>query len=268
MNELLEEIVPRGALRIEIKKGFPNRERLDCPAPSILREMAEDPEAHLRVFYHVLQCGACVQDFERYQRIAKQQRTFLKGALLAAAGILVALGIGWCISSGLLRSQSEKIVQQEPAAIPSTSPKGMTRKPGDQATASSQSRSTLNAAIPVEILEPSPPVVDYTIVSATRSVEAEPAEPKTLGLRRERMKLRIHLPLGSEEGGYEVRLHRNSDNKVVMRRNLRASKGNDYTLTIEGDFSKLRSGAYFLEIFPPGYMGQLPGYPVKLVDKK
>ena len=28
------------------------------------------------------------------------------------------------------------------------------------------------------------------------------------------MKLRIHLPLGSEGGRYEVRLHRNSDNKV------------------------------------------------------
>ena len=82
------------------------------------------------------------------------------------------------------------------------------------------------------------------------------------------MKLRIHLPLGSEEGSYEVRLHRDSDNKVVMRRKLRASKGNDFTLTIENDFSKLRSGAYSLEIFPPGYMGQLPGYPVKLVDKK
>src|SRR5437867_4500246 len=201
MNELLEEVIPRGALRVEIKKRFPNRQRLDCPTPSILKEMAEDPEAHLRVFYHVLQCGACVQDFEGYQRIAKQRRTFWKGAVLAAAGILVALGIWWYISSGLLRSQSEKLAKQGPAAIPSTSPKGMTRKPGDQATASSQSRSTLNAAIPVEILEPAPPVVDYTIVSATRSVEAEPAEPKTLGLRRERMKLRIHLPLGSEEGG-------------------------------------------------------------------
>ena len=43
---------------------------------------------------------------------------------------------------------------------------------------------------------------------------------------------------------------------------------NEFTLTIEGDFSKLRSGAYSLEIFPPGYMGQLPEYPVELVDGK
>src|SRR5439155_25031323 len=145
MIELLEEVIPRGALRIEIKKRFPNRERLDCPAPSILKEMADDPAAHLRVFYHVLQCGACVQDFEGYQRIAKQRRAFLKGALLAAAGILVALGIWWCISSWLLRSQSEKIAQQGPAAIPATSPKGMTHRPGVQATASSPARAALNA---------------------------------------------------------------------------------------------------------------------------
>jgi hypothetical protein len=81
------------------------------------------------------------------------------------------------------------------------------------------------------------------------------------------MKLRIHLPLGSDEGTYRVRLHRKTDAKAVMSLIARASRSNNFTLTIEGDFGKLRSGAYSLEIFPPGYMGQLPEYPVRLIDR-
>jgi hypothetical protein len=82
------------------------------------------------------------------------------------------------------------------------------------------------------------------------------------------MKLRIHLPLGSEEGKYRVRLQRKTDAKAVMSLIVRASRSNNFTLTIEGDFGKLRSGAYSLEILPPGYMGELPDYPVELVDGK
>jgi hypothetical protein len=128
-------------------------------------------------------------------------------------------------------------------------------------------RPNLNAAIPVEVVESSLPIVEYTIFSATRDAEPESSEPDTLSLRRERMKLRIHLPLGSEEGTYRVRLQRKTDGKVVISRIARATKSNDFTLTIEGDFSKVKSGAYSLEIFPPGYMGQLPEYPVKLIDR-
>jgi hypothetical protein len=62
-------------------------------------------------------------------------------------------------------------------------------------------------------------------------------------------------------------LQRKADAKIVMNKIARASKDNEFTLTIEGDFSKLRSGAYSLEIFPPGYMGQLPEYPVTLIDR-
>jgi hypothetical protein len=123
----------------------------------------------------------------------------------------------------------------------------------------------LNAAIPVEIVESSVPIVEYTY-SLPRGWSV--FEPETLSLRRERIKLRIHLPLGSEEGNYRVRLQRKTDGKAIISRIARASRSNNFTLTIEGDFGKLRSDAYSLEILPPGYMGELPDYPVELVDGK
>jgi hypothetical protein len=63
-------------------------------------------------------------------------------------------------------------------------------------------------------------------------------------------------------------LQRKTDGKAVFSQIARASRGNNFTLTIEGDFGKLRSSAYSLEILPPGYMGELPDYPVELVDGK
>lgn len=263
MTQVLEEILPRGALKREIKKQSPNTRRFGCPSPSVLREMAGDSQAHTKLFYHVLLCGACVEDFERYRKhLAQPRRRLLRDLLLTAAGMLLTLGIWWCLSKALLISQHEKISQRQPATSPAKRLQQRSTKENLFAKVPN-----LKAAIPVEIVESSLPIVEYTILSATRDATPEFSEPETLSLRRERMKLRIHLPLGSEEGRYRVRLQRKTDGKVVMNRIARASKGNQFTLTIEGDFSKLRSGAYSLEIFPPGYMGQLPEYPVTLIDR-
>jgi hypothetical protein len=270
MTQVLEEIMPRGALKREIKKQSPNTRRYGCPSSSVLREMAGDSQAHTKLFYHVLLCGACVEDFERYRKQLTEPRSrLLRDLLLAAAGMLLTLGIWWCLSKALLISQHEKISQRQPATSPLKQGLHTAANSSSQQTTkgSFPKRPSLNAAIPVEIVESSLPIVEYTIFSATRDAEPEFSEPETLNLRRERTKLRIHLPLGSEEGKYKVRLQRKADAKVVMNKIARASKGNEFTLTIEGDFSKLRSGAYSLEIFPPGYMGQLPEYPVTLIDR-
>jgi len=267
MTQVLEEIMPRGRLKKEIKKRSPNTRRLGCPSPSVLREMAGDSQAHTKLFYHVLLCGACVEDFERYQKQLTQPRSrLLRDLLLTAAGMLLTLGIWWCLSRAVIISQYEKISQRQPATGSSKQGLRTAVDNSDQRTVDS-SRPSLNAAIPVEIVESSLPIVEYSIFSATRDAEPEYSEPETLSLRRERMKLRIRLPLGSEEGTYRVRLQRKTDGKAVIRRIARASKSNDFTLTIESDFSKLKSGAYSLEIFPPGYMGQLPEYPVRLIDR-
>jgi hypothetical protein len=270
MTQVLEEIMPRGGLKKEIKKRSPNTRRLGCPSPSVLREMAGDRQAHTKLFYHVVLCGACVEDFERYQKQLTQPRSrLLRDLLLTAAGMLLTLGIWWCLSRAVIISQYEKISQKQPARGSSKQGLRTAVENSDQRTATDSFPKTtsLNAAIPVEIVESSLPIVEYSIFSATRDAEPEYSEPETLSLRRERMKLRIRLPLGSEEGTYRVRLQRKTDGKAVIRRIARASKSNDFTLTIESDFSKLKSGAYSLEIFPPGYMGQLPEYPVKLIDR-
>jgi hypothetical protein len=112
------------------------------------------------------------------------------------------------------------------------------------------------------------PVAHYNVVSATRGSAEEPAEPKTLFLKRERLELRIHLPVGSKDGKYEMRLHRNSNKREVLKWEAEANRANSYTLSIEDDFRRLPYGAYLLAIFPPGFSGEVPGYPVRLISKE
>jgi hypothetical protein len=117
MTQVLEEIMPRGALKREIKKQSPNTRRFGCPSPSILREMAGDSQAHTKLFYHVLLCGACVEDFERYwKHLAQPRRRLLRDLLLTAAGMLLTVGIWWCLSKALLISQHEKLRGNQPLA--------------------------------------------------------------------------------------------------------------------------------------------------------
>ena len=70
---------------------------------------------------------------------------------------------------------------------------------------------------PITKVEAPLPVVDYMVVSPTRGPKPPETGPETLVLQGKRLRLRIHLPLGSVAGEYEVRLHQKVDKKEVMK---------------------------------------------------
>ncbi|MEW5976430.1 MAG: hypothetical protein AB1898_11570 [Acidobacteriota bacterium] len=270
MDEQAEGFV-RGTLKAEIKKKFPNKERVGCPDQFILKEMAEDPESHTKRFYHVLQCGACVGDFEHYQSAYRRRRYVFKRGLLFAASLLLTLGIWWYVSGRFAEVVHDNGLEQGPEVVPRTAGAPERPKSGEDGQNSgkpSPGKAAANTEAPGGIPESAPPIVHYTMVSPARGPNTESADPKTLTLKRERLQLKIHLPLGSEPGRYEIRLHRQSDKKEKARWEANANKDNGYTLVIKEDFSKLPSDAYLLAVFPPGSTGEVSGHPVKLVDKR
>jgi hypothetical protein len=115
-------------------------------------------------------------------------------------------------------------------------------------------------------VETAPPAVDYIMVSPTRGAKPPESGSETLVLKAERLRLRIHLPLGSEAGEYEVRLHRKSDKQEVMKAYRNATKENNYLLVIEEDFGKFPPGDYLLAIFPPGWREGVEAHPVRIVS--
>jgi len=112
------------------------------------------------------------------------------------------------------------------------------------------------------------PIVNYTILSPTRGPKPPDTGSETLVLQGKRLRLRIHLPLGSPAGEYEVRLHRKSDKKEVLRAYRNAAKENSYILVLEEDFGKFPPGSYLLAIFPLGWKEEVQAHPVRIVSSK
>ena len=266
MDEQAEGFFP-GALKNEIKRALPNFERVGCPDQSVLRKMSEDPNSYTQEFYHILMCGACVRDFEYYQRRDKHRRYIVKKGLALAASAFLALGLWWYVSLRFSSVNQEKkpgIARQ--ISVPPVT--GGSQAPGSGAGKPNPGRGTIGPVVPNTAAEVWVPIIHYTVTSAVRGAQPETTEPEALTLIREVSQLKIHLALGSEPGTYEVRLHRQMDKKEVGRWKADASKDNDYTLAIKDDFGKFPRGDYLLAIFPPGLTGEVTGHPVKLIDKK
>jgi hypothetical protein len=234
----------------------PRLERKGCPDPLLLKDLAFrtiKKEKAMEVTLHLGQCSACFREVSDYlERFKETQRRF-RLKMATAAVLLLAMGISFFA----IEYFRNKHVLPEMIKVPPLAGTEPPRLEPPEPT-----------PLPPQIAraEPPLPVVDYTVISPTRSVTPDPARPKKLILQRDRLRLRIHLPLGSEDGRYEVRLHRQSDKKAVMRKERKANRENRYTLTIEEDFGRFPTGSYLLAIFPPGYTGEVEGHSVELVD--
>ncbi|MCI0718335.1 MAG: hypothetical protein L0338_05095 [Acidobacteria bacterium] len=203
----------------------------------------------MEITLHLGECSDCFRDFADFSQQYKESRRRMWLGVGAAAA--VALVIAGTLYFGMRNLDTL-----------SPKPDGIANTPHGVEPAPVVSPST-NEVARVETLLP---VIDYQLVSPTRGPETSATQPKELILKRERLLLRIHLPLGSEEGTYEVRLHRVSDKKQIRKYESSANKHNNFTLSIEDDFRKFATGSYLLAIFAPGITGEVQGYPVRIVE--
>ena len=246
-----EEIV--ATARQAFLSDNPNPERKGCPEPKLLMDLAwrkADKDTALRVTLHLRHCSNCFRDASEYlQRYNTRRALRLKiGAAVAVIVLVVAAFL-------LLKSQFQKVSSVSQTAT------GGSLEPAKPLTNDAPSVGTQIAKVEVPL-----PVVDYTVASPTRSPKASETGSEILVLRGERLRLRIHLPLGSVAGDYEVRLHRKADKKEVLRAYRSAAKDNEFILAIEEDFAKFPPGSYLLAIFPPGWKEEVQAYPVKIVS--
>jgi len=226
----------------------PNPERKGCPDPSVLRSLAfrRPPKDVIEVTLHLSHCSDCFRDAMGYsQEFKESRRRFWVGIGAAAAVALVAGALYFGTNS---RRSPERIANT-PTVVPTPAQPPPVAPPTE-----------------VTKVETPLPIVDFHLPLVTRGA-GTPA-PNTLTLKRERLLLRIHLPFGSEAGTYEVRFHRESDKKQMLKYERPADLKNGYTLSIEDDFRKLFAGAYVLAIFSPRATGEVQGYPVRVVEGK
>jgi len=208
-----------------------------------------DKENAMRVTLHLRECSDCFREVSDYLHRFNARRA-LRFKVIAAAAIVLVVA-----TSLLLQSQFQKV-----SSVPQTASGGSLEavKP---LTNDMPSVGTQIAKVEVPL-----PVVDYTVASPTRGPKPPETASESLVLQGKRLRVRIHLPLGSATGEYEVRLHRKADKKEVLRAYRSAAKENHFILTIEDDFAKFRPGAYLLAIFPPGWKEEVQAHPVRIVS--
>jgi hypothetical protein len=230
----------------------PNPERKGCPGPQLLMDLAfrkTDKHSAMSVTLHLRECSECFRDVnDHLQRFKARRALRLKIGVVAAVIVLVVA------ATLLLQSQFKRH-----GSVPQTAGGGSL----EPATPRTNDVPSIGNQI-AKVEEPFS-VVDYTIPSPTRGSRPSETRSEILVLEAKRLRLRIHLPLGSAAGEYEVRLHHKADKKQVVRTYRSAAKENRFTLTIEEDFAKFQPGDYLLAIFPPGWKEEVQAHPLRIV---
>ncbi len=157
-----------------LRDAFPNPARTGCPADQELQNLAERPtQANAAVTEHISCCSPC---YERYAELLEQQRASLR------LGFFGRLGRHWHIRRARLIWSSAAALVLLCAAVVLI----ITRS-GPKPTAYSAFAIDLSSASPI------------------RGTGGEPAK-REIQVPQETLELSIQLPIGTEEGAYEVSL--------------------------------------------------------------
>jgi hypothetical protein len=221
----LEEQLLKAGSRMFLTQ-FPNPKEQGCPDGKFLKALAwrrPFPKAP-EVVEHLTACSPCSQKHRRHLR---DYRTF-KTTQRIAAVVLLTLGATWLwlrffnISE---KKQIPDIIRKAPVVTPP----------------------------PPRQVEPREIALDLRNRSYTRGENVPPksgTEKNGLQLPREQLRVKVHLPLGSEAGKYDVQIRKKSE--PILRISGRARvQGGVTTLEFEADLSSFAPGSYFLAVRPP-----------------
>lgn len=216
-------------IRESIRRNHPNPERIGCVGKEKLAAMArgalgtDDP-----AYSHVMECSPCYEELMTLTEQVQAERTgslWRVPALAAAAAVLVAIVAIWLLTRGPERTLNNPRTP-EPPEIVDNRPTAPTPE------------------LPVGVL-------NLESESPTRGSEANPAERGLQRLSRQRMTLMIYLPLGLDEGQYEVEVARPNGPALIHLTGKARIENGLTTLRVQPDFSTLEPGRYELRYRRP-----------------
>ena len=205
------------------RKAFPNSERAGCPAQtalrSVVRKRCEAGEGE-RILEHITCCSAC---FGEYEGILRKEKVAKNLKLLTLCATLV-ITIGAAIWFKALRdapivSPSAPVIVQAPPPTP------VPPKPFEVATVDLRNRSAVRG-------ENGAPADDVVVASL-------PAQPVDLS---------VYLPIGSEEGRYEVAILRAGNNPLIAIGGSATLQNRKITLQLRTDLTGFTPGRYLLGV--------------------
>jgi hypothetical protein len=218
----------------------PNPDRIGCPQPKILRDIAfhkklRDPKLFEEVTTHMARCSACVRDAlaygEEYKEEKRQQRANRIVLTVAATlALAVALWAAWYFqTSNSDLEHAEKSPQPAPESPRVSNGEGQQKK--------------------------EPQVTEYQ----TASIElpsrwrGDPrVELPKFALGRGKLLVTVRLPVGSPEGKYRFRILDHSKRVLASAQNSARIESGTTVLKVPLDTSGLSAGSHVLSVLEPG----------------
>ena len=195
-----------------VTSDFPNPERLGCPESSAVMAIAQgrlsSPETE-DVIDHIATCSPCFLEFSQHRR-RQRIRVITKVALASAAGLILI--------AGLWRFGPAHVGYRQPPMA-----KEMVKAP-------------LSATL------------DFRNRTVQRSESAEPYNRNAPHLTRVLVNLAIKLPIGVEDGVYQVELRTRSSQTILSSPGTAAWHEGAETLTTTLDCRSVIPGEYTFAI--------------------
>ena len=210
------------ALRQAALSNYPNPDRVGCPDQKTLEAVARrqvpmmDP-----VIDHVWQCSPCAQEVTRLRGAASRKKRYW----VAAAGMAAAIAV-----------VSIALVRQSPA-------------PENAATKASPPPASATSP-PAVVAQASAATLDLRPFSPTRGAGKKTGS--ALELKRANVALTLYLPVGLDEGRYDLRM---MDDQFQTRLTQTVSATfSNHVVKIDTrlDLSNLSAGRYVLALRPAG----------------
>jgi hypothetical protein len=225
------------ALRSTFDEAYPNPLRRGCPPPSEIRNLAWQRRISNinELLTHLTQCSECSREHTRLRRQYKHRRVLLG----MAAALFLLVGITY-LSVHIFRSRQEAGVQQG-QPVPQANPPIVKSPPPNQ------SQPPVQEFPPKELQV----VLDLRKGSVSRGENA--SKTGDINLPRGRLKLSIYLPIGSEEGGYEILLSGKQEGPALTVKGTAKMQGHLNILEVRLDTSTLRAGRYSLAFRQAGW---------------
>jgi hypothetical protein len=208
-------------LQEAILRDYPNPERRGCPGSEALKRLASSdlPQTSDPAWDHVTHCSPCYREFLEFREEQKEAndraRRRRRVVLATAAALILVCGL-WLF----LRRSPEAKPPQNPA------------KPAPQIVARAS---------------PRPAYLDFESVRTGRGEEQTPSRPLKYALPLDDLDLKIRLPIGSEDGQYQVEILPEPGKPPVASDNgVAALENHSVFLRTRIDLAGLKTGKYYI----------------------
>jgi hypothetical protein len=211
------------------RTAFPNPERIGCPPQEVLRSVARKGRSTAEtesILEHLTCCSPCFTEYERLVHEERVSRNLKILALCASLLITVGLAIWFYASRGEpgIREPEPTIVQQPPPVVEPPAP--------PQAP-----------PIQYEVA-----VIDLRNRAPVRGEQQPAAGEDVASLPRRPLELSVYLPIGSEEGQYELQILREADTPLVAVSGSARFEDRNVVLRLKADLTGLAPGRHLVGI--------------------